>query len=120
VSPGAGAAYTALAPLQQLTSVPYATRAFSAATADTALSAQQLNGTPAGLFVQSNDPRLSGTIGQSVNTVYGTGTLVVDATVTNYPIIPGLSQTISVPTNSVLLVSTDGGIQSTGKYFFRH
>lgn len=161
VRPGAGGTYTTLAPRQRITSTPYATRAFSAATADTATSAQQLSGTSANLFVQTNDPRLSdarsptagsanyiqnrttpqanshfnisgngviggnltvgGTInggitnfGQSATTVYGTGQLVVNSSTTIYTLIPGLSQTINVPSNSVLLVSTDGGIQSTG------
>jgi hypothetical protein len=51
--------YTALAPRQRITTTPYATRAFSAATSDTATTAQQLNGTSGDLFVQTSDPRLS-------------------------------------------------------------
>jgi hypothetical protein len=51
--------YAALTPRQRITTTPYATRAFSAATADTATTAQQLNGTAGDLFVQTSDPRLS-------------------------------------------------------------
>lgn len=121
VSPGTNVTYTALEPRQRITSTPYATRAFSAATADNATSAQQLSGTSANLFVQTTDPRLSdtrtptsGTLGQSVHTVYGTGQLAVNTNTTTYTLVPGLSQTINVPANSVIIASTDGGIQSTG------
>jgi hypothetical protein len=55
----------------------------------------------------------SGTTGQSVTASYGSSALLVDPTVTTFTVIPGLSQTIDVPANSVLYVSTDGGVVST-------
>jgi hypothetical protein len=56
----------------------------------------------------------SGTSGQSVTEVYGTGQLVVSTSTTSYTLIPGLTTTINVPANSMVIVHTDGGIQSTG------
>jgi hypothetical protein len=40
----------------------------------------------------------------------GTRALLVDSTVTTFTVVPGLSQTIDVPANSVVYVSTDGGV----------
>ena len=57
--------FTTLTPRQQVTSTPYAIRAASSATADaattatTAINAQQLGGTAASQFVQTNDARLT-------------------------------------------------------------
>ena len=56
----------------------------------------------------------SGTTGQNIFEVYGTGQLSVGASSTTYTLIPGLTQTINVPANSLVYVSTTGGIQSTG------
>jgi hypothetical protein len=56
----------------------------------------------------------SGTTGQNIFEVYGTGQLSVGASTTSYTLIPGLTQTINVPANSLVYVSTTGGIQSTG------
>lgn len=56
----------------------------------------------------------SGTTGQAVSEVYGTAQLVVSTAVTSYTLIPGLTQTVNIPANSVVIVHTDGGIQSTG------
>lgn len=55
-----------------------------------------------------------GTNGQAVYEVYGTGQLVVTTSTTSYTLIPGLTQTINVPANSIVHVHTDGGMQSTG------
>ncbi|HET6992206.1 MAG TPA: hypothetical protein VFJ43_12815, partial [Bacteroidia bacterium] len=56
----------------------------------------------------------SGTTGQNVTEVYGTGQLAVSTSTTTYTLIPGLTQTITVPANCKVIVSTTGGIQSTG------
>jgi hypothetical protein len=56
----------------------------------------------------------SGTTGQGVTEVYGSSQLVVTSSTTTYTLIPGLTQTISVPANCRVYVSTTGGIQSTG------
>lgn len=52
-------AFAALNPRQRITSSPYAIRSLSAATADTATSAENLGGTPSGSFVQTTDARLT-------------------------------------------------------------
>lgn len=56
----------------------------------------------------------SGTTGQNVTEVYGTSQLVVSTSTTTYTLIPGLTQTINVPSNCKVYVSSTGGIQSTG------
>lgn len=56
----------------------------------------------------------AGTTGQNVYEVYGTGQLVVSTATTSYTLIPGLTQTITVPAGCKVLVDTDGGMQSTG------
>ncbi len=56
----------------------------------------------------------AGTTGQNLTEVYGTGQLVVGASTTTAQLIPGLTQTITVPTNCLVRVHTDGGMQSTG------
>jgi sulfur relay (sulfurtransferase) DsrF/TusC family protein len=57
---------------------------------------------------------ISGTTGQAVTEVYGTSQLVVSSSTTTYTLIPGLTQTITVPANCKVIVNTSGGIQSTG------
>ncbi|MEO8459329.1 MAG: hypothetical protein ABI451_02270 [Dokdonella sp.] len=54
------------------------------------------------------------TTGQGVFEVYGTAQLVVTAATTSYTLIPGLTQTINIPTGAIAYVHTDGGVQSTG------
>ena len=44
----------------------------------------------------------------------GTGQLVVTPSLTKYTLGPGLLQTVNVPANAVVYVSTSGGLQSTG------
>ncbi len=56
----------------------------------------------------------SGTTGQDVFEVYGTGQLVVSTGTTTYTLIPGLSQAVTIPAGCKVMVSTDGGVQSTG------
>lgn len=55
---------------------------------------------------------LNTTYGNSVTTVYGTGSLTVTRTNPNYVLIPGLRQVVNVPANAEVVVSTDGGIQT--------
>lgn len=54
----------------------------------------------------------SGTSGQDATDAYGTGQLVLLATSTTYTLIPGLTQTITVPANAKVFVHTYGGIQT--------
>jgi hypothetical protein len=67
-----------------------------------------------GQFLKSNGsaaPAWS-LLGQSASTAFGNASLTV--TLTMPPtIIPGLSQTITVPSNAIVYVATDGGMQTT-------
>lgn len=51
------------------------------------------------------------TAGQGSYDVYGTSQIVVLVSTTSYTLIPGLTQTINVPADCVVLVSTSGGVQ---------
>jgi hypothetical protein len=50
-----------------------------------------------------------GPTGQDATSVYGTNSISMSAT-TGATLVPGLSQTISVPSNSVVYVATEGGL----------
>lgn len=115
-----GGANYVLTGTQQLMSVPYALYAETAGNA--------LNGTPGPQGPQgpqgNEGPQgpagtngaqgPAGTTGQYANTVFSTGQLVLTQTVTSYTLIPGLTQTITVPANAKVYVSTNGGFQNTG------
>jgi len=47
-------------------------------------------------------------LGNSVTSVYGTSTLLVTTTTTTFTTIPGLTTTITVPSNSFVMIYTDG------------
>jgi hypothetical protein len=51
-----------------------------------------------------------GTTGQTATTAFGTVALNLPAVSETYTPVPGLNQTITVPANSVVYVSTDGGV----------
>jgi len=53
-----------------------------------------------------------GSFGNNVTTVYGTAALTVSPATSSTP-IPGLTQTIIVPSNSILYIGTEGGVQTT-------
>ena len=73
------------------------------------LPRQAVNAAPVAQYVLNGSTR-----GQGVYEVYGTGQLVVTAATSTYTLIPGLTQTVYVPDNSVVHVHSDGGVQSTG------
>lgn len=56
----------------------------------------------------------AGTTGQMAASVYGTGQVTMLGSTTSYVLVPGLTQTITVPTNSMVFVSTNGGVQTVG------
>lgn len=124
--------YTLLTPRQQILSSPYAVQT---------INASQLGGIAANQYVQTNDARLADarpassvnfgtatlagvlptanggtgtsdgsglTTGQTASTVFGTAAL--NAT-PSFSDIPGLTQTITVPANSKVCMTTDGGVQ---------
>jgi hypothetical protein len=49
--------------------------------------------------------------GQNATTVFGTGSAIITA-VTGFTDLPGLSQSVTVPSNAVVQVSADGGIET--------
>lgn len=51
------------------------------------------------------------TTGQTSASVFGTAQVVALISSTTYALIPGLTQTITVPANSRVIISTDGGVQ---------
>lgn len=53
-----------------------------------------------------------GTTGQDAVTIQGTGQLPVVQTTTSYTLVPGLRQTITVPANAKVVITTDGGAQN--------
>jgi hypothetical protein len=86
--PAGGGSFTTLAPRQPITPVPYALFALNA-------------------------PSATGPIGQSGTTTFGTAQIGVTSSTINFTIIPGLTQTINVPTNCDVHIQSDGGIQTT-------
>lgn len=95
---GTGADFSELLPRQAISPTPYALYA--------------LNGQPGPAGPQGTNGVAgpAGTTGQSAVTVYGSGS--VSPGLGNEALIPGLMQTISVPTNCVVYISTDGGVRT--------
>lgn len=56
---------------------------------------------------------VTGTTDQNSTDVYGTSSLSITSSSTTFTVIPGLTQTITVPSNAVLSIYTDGGVQTT-------
>jgi hypothetical protein len=56
---------------------------------------------------------LNTVFGQSASTVYSTGALSLATVTGSFVLIPGLTQTINVPANSQLYISSGGGIQTS-------
>jgi hypothetical protein len=55
----------------------------------------------------------AGTAGQAGAAAFSTGSLSVTSAVTTFTAVPGASATITVPTNAVVFVTADGGIQTS-------
>lgn len=71
---------------------------------------------PAGETGAQGPAGAAGVTGQYANTVFSTGQLAILQTTSAYTLLPGLTQTITVPENAKVYVSTNGGFQnaSTG------
>lgn len=54
----------------------------------------------------------AGTTGQFAGTVYTTSQLQLTTASTTYTLVPGLTQTITVPANAKVYISSDGGFQN--------
>ena len=107
--PNGGAAFTTMG-TSQLLSVPYALYSKTSGS-----STPGPVGPAGSQGVQGNQgiqgvAGPSGVTGQSVTEVYGTAQIVPVVSAI-YTLIPGLSQTINVPSNCRVLISTDGGVQ---------
>lgn len=102
----------ALTGTQQLMSVPYALYAETAGTAVNGTPGAQGPAGPQGNPGTTGATGPAGTTGQYANTVFTTGQLAITQTVTTYTLIPGLTQTITVPANAKVFVSTNGGFQN--------
>jgi hypothetical protein len=97
-APGAGATVTSLA-------------SGDAHCANGGASIKDGTGTTAYACTGATGP--AGTTGQHASTVAGTGDITVD-TNSNWAVIPGMTQTVTVPANGVVLISTTGGAQTDG------
>ena len=104
-------------------SVPIvATAANSASTAIETSGNIRINGTAGstGLIFPDGSTQTTaaavggGPTGQFASTVAGIGQLNVTSSITTFTLVPGLTQTVNVPANSVLLIMSDGGVQTTG------
>jgi hypothetical protein len=100
-----------------------ATAATSTSTAIETSGHVRINGTPGvtGLIFADGSVQTTassgagggGPTGQFAGTVVGTAQLNVTSSVVTFTLIPGLTQTIDVPADSVLIILSDGGIQTT-------
>ncbi len=55
-----------------------------------------------------------GALGQTVNTTFGSDTIVINTFPIQYFLIPGLTQTINVPVGYSVFISTNGGVTASG------
>ena len=107
----------------QLLSVPYALYAENTSGATITSTVDNGNGTftfnysdgssftTGNLTGPAGTPGTAGTTGQDIFEVYGSGQLLVSAATTTYTLIPGLSQTINVPSGCKVYAYTTGGMQ---------
>jgi hypothetical protein len=96
---GATGAFTPLVPRQPITAAPLAIHALTG------------NPGPPGVNGTNGAPGLPGTTGQNAITVFGTSDTLVDTN--GEVLLPGLTQTVTVPTNSVVYLATDGSVYTT-------
>lgn len=82
-------------------------------TAYTLMGTTQLLSVPYALYAETSGSGSGGTTGQDIYEVYGTAQIAVTSAMTSYTLIPGLTQTITIPSNCEVYVHTDGGIQCT-------
>ncbi|HLP13969.1 MAG TPA: hypothetical protein VK177_18700 [Flavobacteriales bacterium] len=82
-------------------------------TAYALMGTTQLLSVPYALYAETSGSATGGTTGQDIYEVYGTAQLPVTSATTSYALIPGLTQTITIPSNCEVYVHTDGGIQCT-------
>jgi hypothetical protein len=94
---------TPLLPRQAVTAAPVA--AF-------ALSGVEGPMGPAGAQGPQGPAGPAGTTGQSANTVYSTGLLTLTQYTTSYTLIPGMTQTVTVPSGAKVFIAANGAFQN--------
>jgi hypothetical protein len=137
VSTNGANTFSTLSPRQQLTPTPYAIFANTASNVLGTVSSSQLSGGIPAADISGTIPlahlpatvitngasgvNITGTfsgsgtnltLGQSASTVYGTSLLTLAPTAA-FTLIPGLTQTITVPANATVYISTSGGAETT-------
>jgi len=71
------------------------------------------SGTPSQAASFDSTGKLVAGLGQSTFTAFGSSTLSVTSAVTTFTVLPGVTQTITVPENCRLLITADGGMNTT-------
>lgn len=69
---------------------------------------------PSGPAGPSGPEGPSGTTGQDIVEVYGTGHFTLHGGLTSYTPVPGLKTTVTVPSDALVRIDTNGGVQCTG------
>ena len=70
-------------------------------------------GTPSQAASFDANGKLVAGLGQSTFTAFGSATLSVTSAVTTFTVLPGVTQTITVPENCRVLITADGGMNTT-------
>lgn len=71
------------------------------------------SGTPSQAASFDSTGKLVAGLGQTTFTSFGSATLSVTSAVTTFTVLPGITQTITVPSNCRLLITADGGMNTT-------
>lgn len=67
---------------------------------------------PQGAVGLTGPPGPAGTTGQIGHSAFGTASVTISPTTSTPTLIPGLSRTTTVPVNSVVLITSSGGLQT--------
>ena len=71
------------------------------------------SGTPSQAASFDSTGKLVAGLGQTTFTAFGSATLSVTSAVTTFTVLPGVTQTITVPENCKLLITANGGMNTT-------
>jgi hypothetical protein len=73
------------------------------------------SGTPSQAASFDTNGKLVAGLGQTTFSAFGTATLSITSSVTTFTVLPGVTQTITVPSNCSVLITTDGGMNTTSQ-----
>lgn len=114
--PAGGSSYTDMG-TTQLLSVPYAMYAASSgtsgATGPTGATGPSGPAGPTGA-TGATGATGGGTTGQNAYDAYGTGSISVTSSMTTFTVVPGLTQTLTIPANCKVVIATTGSMVTTG------